>query len=61
MPAGASAADKDAVKAKAQALQIWNSINLKNLDENILPTRPRADLILKKDDAHRIDTSAETP
>jgi type I pantothenate kinase len=31
---------------------LWQNINLKNLRENILPTRPRADLILRKDQNH---------
>ena len=33
---------------------IWTSINLANLHMNILPTRQRADLILRKDAAHAI-------
>ena len=33
---------------------LWNRINLVNLRENILPTRPRADLILQKDVEHNI-------
>jgi type I pantothenate kinase len=33
---------------------LWASINLKNLRENILPTRPRADLILRKGDNHLV-------
>jgi type I pantothenate kinase len=45
-------------QARAQALQIWNTINLKNLDENILPTRQRAHLILHKSDVHQIDEVA---
>ena len=28
--------------ARARALEIWRTINLKNLEENILPTRQRA-------------------
>lgn len=40
-------------EAKRRALQIWETINLKNLQENILPTRQRAGLILKKGDDHR--------
>jgi type I pantothenate kinase len=31
---------------------LWENINLKNLRENILPTRPRADLILRKGQNH---------
>ncbi|MDM1047962.1 MULTISPECIES: type I pantothenate kinase [Sphingobacterium] len=34
------------------ATQIWNEINRPNLHENILPTRYRADLILKKGSHH---------
>jgi type I pantothenate kinase len=34
---------------------LWADINLPNLRENIRPTRPRADLILKKGESHRID------
>lgn len=34
--------------------QIWTSINLANLHKNVLPTRQRADLILRKGDDHRI-------
>jgi len=37
---------------------LWERINLVNLRENILPTRPRAHLILTKDDSHRIETVA---
>jgi type I pantothenate kinase len=40
--------------AVARALEIWRSINLKNLEENILPTRPRARLILRKAEDHRV-------
>jgi type I pantothenate kinase len=34
---------------------IWTRINLKNLVENILPTRRRAGLILTKGANHRIN------
>ena len=40
------------------ATSIWNRINLVNLRENILPTRPRADLILKKSESHRVEEVA---
>lgn len=40
--------------AKAVATEIWENINLKNLRENILPTRPRADLILQKGADHLV-------
>jgi type I pantothenate kinase len=42
-------------EARAKALEIWTSINLKNLHENILPTRQRARLILRKNKNHTID------
>jgi type I pantothenate kinase len=44
--------------AVARALEIWRTINLKNLTENILPTRPRARLILRKDRDHSVSTVA---
>lgn len=37
------------------AVSIWQSINMPNLTENILPTRTRADLILKKGASHAIE------
>jgi type I pantothenate kinase len=37
---------------------LWQNINLKNLRQNIVPTRPRADLILRKGKNHLIDTVA---
>ncbi|PPD30656.1 MAG: type I pantothenate kinase [Hyphomicrobium sp.] len=40
--------------AVARALDIWQSINLKNLEDNILPTRQRARLILTKQADHRV-------
>jgi type I pantothenate kinase len=43
-------------EAIAIANGLWNRINLPNLRENILPTRPRADLILRKDASHAIET-----
>ncbi|MGE0630081.1 MAG: type I pantothenate kinase [Hyphomicrobiaceae bacterium] len=42
--------------AQERALEIWRAINLKNLEENILPTRQRARLILRKDETHRIES-----
>jgi type I pantothenate kinase len=42
-------------EARAQALEIWRGINEKNLAENILPTRQRARLILRKSANHRIE------
>ncbi|MBM3636619.1 MAG: type I pantothenate kinase [Alphaproteobacteria bacterium] len=43
-------------EAEKTARSIWNRINLPNLRENILPTRPRADLVLTKGSQHRIET-----
>lgn len=45
-------------EATAVATSIWNRINLVNLRENILPTRRRADLILKKSASHRVEEVA---
>ena len=42
--------------ARTTALGIWERINLKNLEQNILPTRQRADLILDKGADHLIET-----
>ena len=47
-------ADLDDEQAVATATHIWESINLVNLRKNILPTRARADLILRKGADHRI-------
>jgi type I pantothenate kinase len=44
--------DAEAVET---ATDIWTRINLVNLHENILPTRRRADLILKKGESHGVD------
>jgi type I pantothenate kinase len=45
-------------EAVAQALKLWRTINLVNLKKNILPTRKRANLILSKGEAHRVETVA---
>jgi type I pantothenate kinase len=45
-------------EARETALGLWERINLVNLRENILPTRPRADLILTKGASHRIENVA---
>ena len=47
----ATLSDKEAVET---ASSIWTQINLLNLHENILPTRQRADLILKKEESHLV-------
>lgn len=45
-------------EADATARAIWRSINLVNLRENILPTRQRADLILRKGGDHEVEAVA---
>ncbi len=45
-------------RARETAQGIWRDINLKNLEENILPTRQRADLILHKTNGHEVDRVA---
>jgi type I pantothenate kinase len=45
-------------EATATALAIWERTNLANLEDNILPTRPRATLILKKGADHVIENVA---
>ena len=45
-------------EAVATGLAIWRSINLVNLRENILPTRQRAELILRKGADHAVETVA---
>jgi type I pantothenate kinase len=45
-------------EAKVTGLSIWRTINLVNLQENILPTRQRADLILRKGADHEVETVA---
>jgi len=45
-------------EARATGLSIWRSINLVNLKKNILPTRQRADLILRKGANHAVESVA---
>lgn len=47
---------EDAARAIGEGL--WENINLRNLRDNILPTRPRADLILHKGSNHLIQDVA---
>ncbi|MCI2424122.1 type I pantothenate kinase [Saccharopolyspora sp. K220] len=42
-------------EARAEADHLWRTINEPNLVENILPTRPRATLVLRKDIDHAIN------
>lgn len=41
-------------EAREEAAGLWQKINEPNLVRNILPTRPRASLVLRKDADHRI-------
>lgn len=43
------------IEAYEIADDLWKSINLVNLRENVLPTRQRANLILRKGSHHRIE------
>ena len=45
-------------EATATAVAIWERTNLANLEDNILPTRPRATLILKKGADHVVEMVA---
>jgi type I pantothenate kinase len=45
-------------EAIATAIAIWERTNLANLEDNILPTRPRATLILTKGADHVVETVA---
>ncbi|WIK65370.1 type I pantothenate kinase [Gleimia hominis] len=47
----AQLSDTEAIE---RARHIWKSVNLPNLEENILPTRGRADLIITKGADHRV-------
>lgn len=49
-------ADLTREQAIDTASTIWDSINAPNLHENILPTRGRATLVLKKGGDHRIES-----
>jgi type I pantothenate kinase len=51
-------ASLDDQQATETANSIWNRINLVNLNENIVPTRQRAHLILKKDQNHQVQEVA---
>lgn len=45
-------------QATDRATELWDTINAVNLSENIRPTRPRADLILRKGEDHLINRVA---
>ncbi|CAN5293545.1 type I pantothenate kinase [soil metagenome] len=43
-------------QATARAREIWHEINGPNLEQNVLPTRARADLVLRKSSNHQVST-----
>ncbi|RNE63951.1 type I pantothenate kinase [Cryobacterium tepidiphilum] len=49
-------ADLSEEEARARASGIWRAINEPNLLENILPTRSRATLVLRKGPSHAVST-----
>lgn len=51
-------AEVPVTEALQKAEELWCDINLINLRENILPTRQRASLILRKGSSHRIEEVA---
>ena len=51
-------ADLNDEDAEHTARDIWRRINLRNLHENILPTRARASLVLTKGQNHKIEKVA---
>jgi type I pantothenate kinase len=51
-------ADLNDEDAERTARDIWRRINLRNLHENILPTRARASLVLTKGQNHKIEKVA---
>jgi len=51
-------AEISAEEALTVAERLWETINRRNLHENILPTRPRADLILRKGGDHLVEQVA---
>ena len=51
-------ADLSDDEAMEVATSIWSRINLRNLHENIFPTRARASLVLTKGDSHKIEQVA---
>lgn len=46
----------DEAEAVQTALRYWNDINLPNLIENVLPTKHRATLVLRKAADHKVET-----
>jgi type I pantothenate kinase len=48
----AELSDDEAIE---RAMGFWNDINLPNLEENVLPTRHRASLVLRKGADHKVE------
>lgn len=48
-------ADIGREEALGHARRLWRDINARNLSENILPSRPRADLVIRKGADHRVE------
>jgi type I pantothenate kinase len=48
-------ADLSDDEAIGTAKRIWSSTNLPNLEQNIHPTRARADVVLEKGPDHRVE------
>ncbi len=46
--------DLSGAEAREAARQIWRDVNLVNLNENILPTRERANVVLRKRADHMV-------
>jgi len=49
-------ADMDEPEARAFASSVWRSVNEPNLIENVLPTRSRATLVLRKAADHAVSS-----
>ena len=49
-------AEMDLAKALERAHEIWRTINLPNLLENIQPTKSRATLVLRKGEQHAVES-----
>lgn len=43
-------------EAMARAVEIWRNVNLKNLRQNVAPTRERANIVLRKGVDHAVDS-----
>lgn len=50
----------DRQEALTMAKDVWKNVNLKNLEEFIMPTRSNANVILHKTEGHKIDSVSMT-